>query len=238
MRLILYLFLFLIIANSCKKKTSGAPKEATCSFNDLPANLQNGIITFYSFCGNTNDVSGNNNNGALTAGNFTADRFGNSNSALSLTTNASLVCSSTLFSGPQTFTISGWLKTNSLSYGRVIVFDESQCSHINNWDRTIFIDKGQAGFYVFPGSQQNISGGPNIADNKWHHLAATLSSAGMKLYVDGSLVASNTTITSAQNFSGYWRIGSFQNTTLIGDYDDVLIYNRALSASEIQQLYK
>lgn len=238
MRFLLFALLTIVILSGCKKKPPEPPTRVTCSLNDLPANLQNGITTYYSFCGNTNDVSGNNNNGTLTTGSFTTDRFGNSNSALSLTTNSSLVCSSNLYSGPQTFTISVWLKTNSADYGRVVVFDESECDHINNWDRTIFINDGQAGFYVFPGSIQNITGGPNIADNKWHHLAATLSSEGMKLYVDGLLVASNAVVTSAQNFNGYWRVGSFQNTTPIGDYDDILIYNRALSASEIQQLYQ
>ena len=115
---------------------------------------------------------------------------------------------------------------------------ESQCGHINDWDRTIFINEGQAGFYVFPGSIQNISGGPNISDDKWHHLAATLGTDGMKLYVDGNLVASHSAVTSAQSFSGFWRIGSFQKTTPVGSYDDVIIYNRALSSSEIRQLYQ
>jgi len=203
----------------------------------LPNNLQDGIVTYYPFCNNTKDASGT-NNGTLTGGNFVSDRFGNPNSALALTTNSSIVCSSNLYNGPQIFTISVWLKTSSIDYGRIIVFDESQCGHINNWDRTIFINEGQAGFYVFPGSIQNISGGINIADDKWHHIAATLGPDGMKLYVDGNLVASNSAVTSAQDFSGYWRIGSFQNTTPVGSYDDVVIYNRALTSSEIRQLYQ
>lgn len=240
MRLLLLGLLF--VSFSCKKKNNhqpeSEPNKTTCALSSLPNNLQNGVVTYYSFCGNTNDVSANNNNGSLTNGSFTIDRFGNSNNALLLNGNNSLVCSINPYNNPQAFTISVWIKTTNSSYSRIIVFDESQCSHINNWDRSLFMQNGQAGFYVFPGSEKTVIGGPNIADNKWHQIAATLSSVGMKLYVDGSLAASNSAITSAQNFNGYWRVGGFQNTTLIGAYDDVLIYNRALGDSEIQQLYQ
>ncbi len=232
----IFLLSVLLCLYSCKKKTSVVSVKTTCSFNNLTTDLQNGVITYYSFCGNTNDVSGNNNNGSLTNGAFTTDRFGNTNSALSLTSNSSVVCSSTSYNNPQNFTLGIWIKTTSLDYGRIIVFDETQCSHLNNWDRTIFINNGRAGFYVFPESIQNITGGPLISDNTWHHLAATMSSSGMKLYVDGELVASNPSITSAQAFNGYWRVGSFQNTTPIGSYDDFIIYSRALSDAEIMQL--
>ena len=237
MRFAFSLFLLLLVSWACIKKPPEQSPKTFCSLNDLPGNLQDGIVTYYPFCNNTNDAGGK-NNGTLTGGNFVSDRSGNPKSALALTSDSSIVCSSNLYDGAQIFTISVWLKTTSIDYGRVIVFDESQCDHVNDWDRTIFINEGQAGFYVFPGSIQNISGGPNISDDKWHHLAATLDTDGMKLYVDGNLVASHSAVTSAQSFSGFWRIGSFQKTTPVGSYDDVIIYNRALSSSEIRQLYQ
>ena len=43
--------------------------------------LNNGLVAYYPFNGNTNDESGNNNNGSPTNIVFTADALGNPNSA-------------------------------------------------------------------------------------------------------------------------------------------------------------
>ena len=54
--------------------------QTNCT-NNLPANLQNGLVAYYPFCGNANDISGNGNNGIVNGATLTTDRFGNSNSA-------------------------------------------------------------------------------------------------------------------------------------------------------------
>ena len=54
-----------------------------------------------------------------------------------------------------------------------------------------------------------------------------------------------TTATSAQNYSGYWRISSYKLTAwtsaadgyFTGNISQVLVYNRALSAEEVLQNY-
>ena len=226
----------MILITACKKKESGLTTRTTCAVSDLADSLRKGIDTYYPFCGNVADASGNNNNGSLTGGGFTTDRFGSANSALLLTSDSSLVCSSHLYDSPQNFTMSIWLKTTSQDQVRVVVFDESQCGHIDNWDRSIFISNGQAGFFVFNGTYHNIIGGPSISDDHWHHLAATIGSDGMKLYVDGNLEGANANVTTAQSYAGYWRVGSFTHSTPVGSYDDFIIYNRVLSASEIKKL--
>lgn len=56
-----------------------------CTKSQLPANLQNGLVAFYPFCGNVNDSSGNGRNGQLNGQSiFIADRFGITQSAVSL----------------------------------------------------------------------------------------------------------------------------------------------------------
>lgn len=47
------------------------------------------------------------------------------------------------------------------------------------------------------GVQKIAEGASSYADGGWHHVAAVLNSAGMYLYVDGSLSGSNTTITAS-----------------------------------------
>lgn len=79
-------------------------------------------------------------------------------------------------------------------------------------------------------------------DGTWHQVTASMSSAGMQLYVDGSLAASNKTVTSGQATNGYWRIG-YDNLTgwastptsrfFAGTRDNVAVYHSALSASNV-----
>lgn len=80
----------------------------------------------------------------------------------------------------------------------------------------------------------NVSVG-NLADGNWHHVAATFDGTTRSVYVDGILKGSDTPTghnvpTTATNI----RIGSTNNGEYFdGCIDDVGIWNRALTQSEI-----
>jgi hypothetical protein len=84
----------------------------------------------------------------------------------------------------------------------------------------------------------------DITDGNWHYFAGTYNkdagSNNQKLYIDGVLQNNLTTNTGTINVSALDKlnIGALNN---IGDFngsiDDVRIYNRSLSASEISLLY-
>jgi hypothetical protein len=89
-----------------------------------------------------------------------------------------------------------------------------------------------------------LGGTTNIAnDNKWHLVTGTFSSGATAIYLDGQLQNSATASFSTVLYnSDPVTIGrdstSASNTEYFGgSIDDVRIYNRALSASEIKQLY-
>lgn len=79
----------------------------------------------------------------------------------------------------------------------------------------------------------------NIGDNNWHHLAIVSAgpnnAASILLYVDG------VSVTSAGNGSintaGANRIGGVAGYNFAGQVDDVRIYNRALSPTEVTAIY-
>ncbi len=89
------------------------------------------------------------------------------------------------------------------------------------------------------GSQVSLSGTtvPQIDD--WHHVLVTAGSDLVRIYVNGNL--ENTTgVLSQDSSSSTFDIGRHygSNTYRIhGGIDDIRIYNRALTASEIQTLY-
>ncbi|MBL7935838.1 MAG: hypothetical protein JNM51_08545, partial [Bacteroidia bacterium] len=88
-----------------------------CNVNQLPTNLQNGLIAFYPFCGNSSDVTLNAYSGTVYNATLTPDRFGNSNSAYSFNgTNARIDITNSFFNPNWTdYTISAWFSSNNSS---------------------------------------------------------------------------------------------------------------------------
>jgi hypothetical protein len=112
---------------------------------------------------------------------------------------------------PQTFSLEAWFRTGTKSNGKIIGFGTDRTGGADtNWDRHVYLDKdGRIVFGVYPGVVKIVytPAGVNYADNQWHHVVATLSSAGQSLYVDGTLAMTNPAVTSAEGVSGYWKVG-------------------------------
>jgi hypothetical protein len=75
--------------------------------------------------------------------------------------------------------------------------------------------------------------------NDWHHLVMTYSRTNgiSNLFIDGILVSSQP-YSNQLNHSDDLYIGGFRNYQFFtGKIDDLMIWNRALSAPEIQQIY-
>ena len=91
------------------------------------------------------------------------------------------------------------------------------------------------------GSEQQINTS-TLATGTWVHVAVTLSGNTGKLFVNGSQVASNTSMTinpsGLQAFSNYLGRSHFvQDTLFNGRLDDVRIANYALANTQITALY-
>ncbi len=89
----------------------------------------------------------------------------------------------------------------------------------------------------------NASAGGDINDGNWHHISATYNGSDMRLYVDGVLKATNTSYSGdlPTNSGDLWIGANYSNSTQAnfnGTIDEVLIFNRSLSAEEIQAQLK
>jgi hypothetical protein len=88
-----------------------------------------------------------------------------------------------------------------------------------------------------PGSQVG-----NIPRYAWSHIVGTYDGSRMKAYINGSLVY-DVALTGTINGNGNWALGCYQPSPTDGthNFDGYIgpsrIYNRALTASEIQQNY-
>jgi hypothetical protein len=214
----------------------------------------NGLIRYYPFTGNANDISSNFQNGTVNGATLTTDRFGNPNSAydfdgindyIEIPLNGLLL---------NEFTYSAWALTSTiptLQSGRLVVSVGTNYSNnpeggdqvlaCNNLSNVTYNGWGANGYNSNGPTQYIAYQGTDVVANQWTHLVVTRSSNAMKLYVNCILVQTDSTTFATTPTYGNdpaARIGSRQNNTMYfdGKIDDVRIYNRALSNSEISML--
>ena len=218
--------------------------------------MTNGLLAYYPFGGNANDESGNENHGTiLRNAAFVVDRNGQPSSALLCTNNLDWgnVATTVEQVAPENFSLSLWFKVPPRATAFFVWFNKAQSEFSSpvTYDRILGIVEGKLDFYLFPNVRVHLSASPVVDDGAWHSVVATLSSSeGMRIFVDGSVVASNSAVTTGFSYSGWWRLGGLNARAwesriipggavpniLIG-IDEVRIYGRALSDQEVRNLY-
>jgi hypothetical protein len=75
-------------------------------------------------------------------------------------------------------------------------------------------------------------------DNKWHHLVATYDETNLRFYVDGVYVGSSFNPTTPWWAAiDYYVATTAGSSFWTGSMDDLVIFTRVLSATEVQKLY-
>ena len=229
--------------------------ELTISTQDpIAQTINNGLVAYYPFNGNANDESGNGNNGIISGGvTTTSDRFGSNNKAYFFNGIDGYISVPSLNS----------LKYKPTSYSAWVILSSFFPNSFGHKFKTIlgrqtaFItDCGAIGFYAdnnnFNGLCDNNflmwgGGGAPYTNttfnlNTWIHLVWTQDTNGdWKWYVNGNLTNSGN-FPEPLNYFNFFRIGgcnnqSNGNTFWDNKIDDIRIYNRALTQSEVTYLY-
>jgi len=206
------------------------------------ASLSDGLVAYYPFNGNANDESGNGNNGTVYGATLTTDRFGNANSAYSFDGNNDYIdCgngSTINISG--SFSISSWCYYSS---GYSILGKEGGNGSNNGYYLWINpVDKKV--HFGFNKDQSEIISLSQIEINKWVHIVGTWDSSSKRISIYINSILDNVNILSGNPlphsnplYLGYTSAPWATEFSFIGKIDDIRIYNRAISASEIQEIY-
>lgn len=143
--------------------------------------------------------------------------------------------------------LEAWIKTTTTRGGKLLGFGNRNTGDSTSYDRHLYLDNtGRVFFGAYQGAARTINSPSPVNDGAWHHLVATLGPDGMRLYVDGSPVASRTDTTAGQAYTGYWRIGGDTLTSwpsaptsryLAAAIDEVAVYPSVLSPSRISAHY-
>ncbi len=150
--------------------------------------------------------------------------------------------------GPPTFSAEAWFKTTTTSGGKILGFGDTATGNSSGYDRHIYMDdSGRINFGVYNGTTSTVRSGATYNDGAYHHVVGELSSAGLVLYIDGLEVGANASATSAQAYSGYWRVGSDNlgswpdqpsSSAFNGTIDEVAIYSSALTPAQVKAHYE
>jgi hypothetical protein len=246
--------------------SKGTSYSSEISFKTLPGStLKNELIAYYSFSGNALDQSGNGNHGkVLGSPQLTTDRYNNANSAYSFSTakagfgtlNQEINIPFNPAFNTKTITVAAWVNPitygwsgNTPDYSVIISRFQDGYSNPNGQVWTLTCQTTKIESYILNASSANNQTNTLVASptpiplNKWSHVAITYDGNTLKLYINGDLVHSKTSglvlntlgssgisIGESFNANGYWN-------PFNGKIDDVAIYGRALSETEMKSLF-
>ena len=148
-----------------------------------------------------------------------------------------------LTTAPQTFSTELWFSTTTTKGGKLIGFENARSGKGSKFDRQVYMNANGTLSFTSNGVVRNVLTTSRAYNNGgWHHVVATESVAGMKLYVDGVL-AKSAAVSASAGYNGYWRIGGGSTgynaiTFFKGSIDEVAVYPSVLSATTVANHFK
>ena len=219
------------------------------AFSQVPNYVPtNGLLGWWPFTGNANDLSGNGNNGTVNGATLTTDRFGGASSAYSFDGVNDYI--STQSSGPlgnSNRSISVWLNSNSSNLSQIMGYGYQPPS---GGEFNLLLNQLCPGITIDIHNNYITFSSINLTDGNWHNIICIYNNSinsnilGVRIYVDGVLLINSNcqnpinvnvnTLNTPLNF-GRYQVGY---NHFNGKLDDIGIWNRALTNCEIQALYQ
>jgi hypothetical protein len=214
----------------------------------ISGTLTHGLVAYYPFDGNARDQSGNGNHGEVHNAMLTSDRFGNANSAYSFDGSSAYirVDSGLPFDFSNNFSVALWVKPATSQQGSAAIFSKSHVVTQSPWAIQQSGSSLNSFLLYYKQSVSDTWTGSAITGllaNQWNHYSITKENTKLSSYLNGNLVATA--------FGTYPAIKTNGNLPLFigvvdiatgcyfsGLLDEILIFNRTLTAQEVLTLYQ
>jgi glucose/arabinose dehydrogenase len=199
-----------------------------------------GLVAAYAFNEGTGlsvaDASGNGTTGTISGAAWTtAGKYGN---ALTFngTSNWVTVPDSASLDVTSGLTLEAWVRPSTIAGWRTVFTKETGGGEVYQ----LYASNGAtpvAYLSTTTGGDQGFGAGAALPLNTWTHLAATYDGSALHIYVNGNLAGTQSvsgailTSTSALRIGGNGPWGEYFS----GQLDELRVYNRALTATEIGQ---
>jgi hypothetical protein len=229
-------------------KNTTVPRDAILTISAVGVNCQtiaihqrseailDGLIAYYECNGNSADSSGNAFNGNNYGASAADDRFGNSNTAYDFKGYSSIMLPTQSINNIPVGSVSLWFKTTQTTGAQTIVtktiVNTIDYFHLSLINQNIY-------FGVDMTTQPWLVSKEKIQANTWYNVVASWDGNQWKLFLNGkpdtSVVSTSVVPYSMRNV----YVGMNDNGTEFfnGTIDDIRIFNRALSQTDIDSLY-
>lgn len=207
--------------------------------------LSTNLVAYYKLDGNSNDSVGS-NNGTDTSVSYSTS-YGKINQGASFNGSSSYINLNNKIASGTAITVSCWIYSLSASQAQDVTIFSNQndtntygivfsrnTATANQWG--MFYGDGSGHWYTYNANYFTISA------NTWHHLVCTINGNVVYVYLDGTQVinysgGANVNFTNSNNFTLGLDSAHTAGRYFNGYIDEVGIWSRALSSTEVSQLY-
>ena len=245
-------------ANSVRKEDEEKMRKLTLTIAiammtafAIGSSLTDGLVGYWPFDGNANDMSGNGNNGVVRGATPTSDRNGTANHAFHFggyysdgfkdVAYIEVPNSQSLYSISSSFTLMAWIRIDKWCHNGGTGIENWAsiiCKGYSTLQYSLQIEGNDHKYwYGVTASPITVSVIPGL--KVWRHVALTKKGNRLSAYINGNKVASGdiegtVSKTTESLYFGMDNPGKLEYFN--GAMDEVYIFNRALSAAEIRAI--
>ncbi len=226
----------------------------------LAVAIPDGLIAHYPMMGTSSDITPSGNDGSQFGGvAVTNNAFGDINNAYSFDGNDGrvVISNSSQITAPPAITASLWVQFKNITVGSSPDYIQTLAAKASGggapdaqteWDLIYDTPNDALKFRVVDGTGIGATISWNFVKeflhpDDWYHIAVTWDSTAMRMYINGTAVASQTAGVPATMQSGIQLLRLGGSNAFVaggrpfrGNLDDVKLYNRALSVAEVKAL--
>ncbi|MBI3189421.1 MAG: hypothetical protein HYZ33_02115, partial [Ignavibacteriales bacterium] len=205
-----------------------------------------GMVAWWSGDGNADDISDGTNDGILRNGvTYSSGKVSQTFTFDGVDDYVEIPNHSSLNFGTGDFSFDAWVQTTDAA-GVDVIQDKREGGSVGDPGYHVHLYNGTPSILIGDATDYStFISGVSVADGNWHHIAITVeraNPAGLKFYIDGALVSTKnpTARNGSVSNNAVFTIGSrsFQNSgNFNGSIDEVEVFNRALTACQVNALY-
>lgn len=206
----------------------------------LPQNCvlpPSGLISWWPGDGNADDIQGNNEGSLENGAAFSSGMVGQAFDVDGIDDSIQVQDQSLWFFGTNDFTIDLWVNFRSLKTDNPLVSNDEGGGSTNKW--IFWVTSNNLNFHIntSTGDTSGVSAPFTPLLDTWYHVAVTKSGSVYTFYVNGSPIGSATNAQPIPDANAPLTIGKAESFHTDGLIDEVEIFSRAISSSEIEAIF-